>query len=247
VTRLIILNTTCHAELVCHAEFISASHPNPASAELVCHAEFISASHPNPASAKLVCHAEFISASHPNPACARLYPVAITNNTCHAEFISASHPNPASAELVCHAEFISASHPNPACAELVSVFQHLIKKSKNNAYLNTMSKRAYHNYWVYILTNKPNGTLYIGATGGIDDRMERHITGEGSKFTAKYNLKLLLYFEEFQYTQDAIAREKQLKNWRRSWKINLIEKENPNWENLWTPLGKDQAYQPTRP
>ena len=71
--------------------------------------------------------------------------------------------------------------------------------------------RAYHNYWVYILTNKPRGTLYIGVTGGIDDRMERHIEGLGSTFTAKYKLKLLVYYEEFQYINDATAREKQLK------------------------------------
>jgi putative endonuclease len=55
-----------------------------------------------------------------------------------------------------------------------------------------MSNRVYHNYWVYILTNKPKGTLYIGVTGGIDDRMERHIIGEGSKFTSKYKLKMLV-------------------------------------------------------
>ena len=100
-----------------------------------------------------------------------------------------------------------------------------------------MPKRVYHNYWVYILINKPRGTLYIGVTGGIDDRMERHIKKEGSKFTAKYNLKRLVYYEEFQYIFDAIAREKQLKNWHREWKINLIESENPDWANLWKPLG----------
>ena len=99
-----------------------------------------------------------------------------------------------------------------------------------------MAKRAHHNYWVYILTNKPKGTLYIGVTGGIDDRLERHVKGEGSKFTAKYNLKLLVYYEEFQYISDAIAREKQLKNWHRQWKINLIEAQNPTWDNLWKPL-----------
>ena len=98
-----------------------------------------------------------------------------------------------------------------------------------------MPKREYHNYWVYILSNKKNGTLYIGVTGGIDDRMERHVEGKGSVFTAKYNLKLLVYFEEFQFIDVAIAREKQLKNWHRQWKINLIEEENPNWNNLWTP------------
>ena len=102
-----------------------------------------------------------------------------------------------------------------------------------------MVKRAYHNYWVYILTNRPNGVLYIGVTGGIDDRMERHLKGEGSIFAAKYKLKRLVYYEEFQFIEDALKREKQLKNWHRQWKINLIESENPNWENLWKPLSKE--------
>ena len=99
-----------------------------------------------------------------------------------------------------------------------------------------MVKRAYHNYWVYILTNKPRGTLYIGVTGGIDDRMERYAIGEGSKFASRYNLTILVYFEEFQFIEEAISREKQLKNWHRDWKINLIEKDNPNWNQLWKPL-----------
>ena len=96
-----------------------------------------------------------------------------------------------------------------------------------------MPKREYHNYCVYILTNKPKGTLYIGVTGGIDDRMERHTNGEGSVFASKYKLFRLVYFEEFQYIHDAIKREKQLKNWHRQWKINLIEENNPNWDDLW--------------
>ena len=83
-----------------------------------------------------------------------------------------------------------------------------------------MPRRSYHNYWVYIITNKPRGVLYIGVTGGIDDRMERHVSGQGSKFSAKYKLKLLVYYEEFQYVQDASAREKQLKRWHREWTIN---------------------------
>lgn len=99
-----------------------------------------------------------------------------------------------------------------------------------------MPKRAYHNYWVYILTNKPNGVIYIGVTGGIDDRMERHVLIKGNSFSAKYKLRHLVYFEEFQFIEDAINREKQLKNWHRQWKINLIEKENPNWDDLWKPL-----------
>ena len=99
-----------------------------------------------------------------------------------------------------------------------------------------MVKRAYHNYWVYIITNKPRGTLYIGVTGGLDDRMERHQKGKGSQFASKYRLTILVYFEEFQFINEAIVREKQLKNWHRDWKINLIENENPDWKQLWKPL-----------
>ena len=67
-----------------------------------------------------------------------------------------------------------------------------------------MPRRVYHNYWVYIITNKPKGTLYIGVTGGIDDRMEKHTSEIGSLFASKYKLKRLVYFEEFQYINDAI-------------------------------------------
>ncbi|WP_405369506.1 GIY-YIG nuclease family protein [Nonlabens sp. Asnod2-A12] len=95
-----------------------------------------------------------------------------------------------------------------------------------------MAIRSLHLYWIYILTNKKGGVLYIGVTGGIDDRLRRHRLGEGSAFTKKYNAHKLIYFEEFQYINDAIAREKQLKNWHREWKINLIEEENLEWQDL---------------
>ncbi|RZN83463.1 MAG: GIY-YIG nuclease family protein [Winogradskyella sp.] len=91
-----------------------------------------------------------------------------------------------------------------------------------------MPKRDYHNYTVYIITNRKLDVLYVGMTAGLDDTMERHMAGKGSKFSSKYNLKLLVYYEDFQYVNDAIKREKQLKNWYRQWKINLIEQENPN-------------------
>ena len=81
---------------------------------------------------------------------------------------------------------------------------------------------------VCVLTNKPRGTLYIGVTGCLEDRVEKHRKGKGSIFTKRYNLTKLVYYEEFQYIDKAIAREKQLKNWHRVWKINLIEKTNPN-------------------
>ncbi|TWO31944.1 GIY-YIG nuclease family protein [Seonamhaeicola sediminis] len=104
-----------------------------------------------------------------------------------------------------------------------------------------MVKRAYHNYWVYVITNKPKGVLYIGVTAGLDDRMERHVEGRGSLFTSKYKLKMLVYYEEFQYIEEAIKREKQLKNWHREWKVNLIESVNPNWNNLWEPLDPETS------
>ncbi|MCF1192000.1 GIY-YIG nuclease family protein [Mangrovimonas sp. AS39] len=98
-----------------------------------------------------------------------------------------------------------------------------------------MMRRAYYNYWVYILTNKPRGVLYIGITGGIDDRMERHLSSN-SGFTSRYKLRKLVYYEEYQYVYEAIKREKQLKNWHRDWKINLIESLNPEWKDLYRPL-----------
>jgi putative endonuclease len=70
--------------------------------------------------------------------------------------------------------------------------------------------------------------------------MERHVAGKGSKFAARYNLNKLVHLEEFQYVNDAIKREKQLKRWHRQWKINLIESTNPEWKDLWKPLDQDQ-------
>ncbi|BAO55724.1 GIY-YIG nuclease family protein [Nonlabens marinus] len=95
-----------------------------------------------------------------------------------------------------------------------------------------MPRRSFHNYTVYFLSNKKDGVLYIGVTGGIEGRLRRHRLGDGSTFTKKYQAHKLVYFEDFQYVNDAIAREKQLKNWHRQWKINLIEAENPEWNDL---------------
>jgi putative endonuclease len=85
---------------------------------------------------------------------------------------------------------------------------------------------------VYIVTNKPRGTLYVGVTNDIERRGNEHYSKAGSKFTKKYNLHKFVYIEETVNISDAIVREKQLKNWHRMWKINLIEELNPNWDNL---------------
>jgi len=82
------------------------------------------------------------------------------------------------------------------------------------------------------MTNKPRGTLYIGVTNNIERRANEHYIEQGSAFASKYKLRRLVYIEETPDINNAIAREKQLKNWHRDWKINLIEAENPDWNDL---------------
>ena len=87
-------------------------------------------------------------------------------------------------------------------------------------------------YFVYILASARNGTLYIGVTNNLERRMYEHGHRLQSGFTDTYNVTRLVYFEETLSVEAAIAREKQLKNWRRAWKLELIEKENPEWRDL---------------
>lgn len=89
-----------------------------------------------------------------------------------------------------------------------------------------------HQYAVYILTNKKNGTLYIGMTNNLERRLFEHKNKSVEGFTKKYGVDKLVYFEVYQYVNDAIAREKRLKSWNRQWKIDLIEEENSNWKDL---------------
>ena len=87
--------------------------------------------------------------------------------------------------------------------------------------------------WVYILTNKPGGVLYVGVAADIAARVHQHREGEGSSFCRRYNLTRLVYAEEYPTIDEAIVREKALKEWKRAWKIELIEKANPQWDDLW--------------
>jgi putative endonuclease len=89
-----------------------------------------------------------------------------------------------------------------------------------------------NSYYVYILANKRNGTLYIGLTNDIKRRMLEHKNKIFKGFTQKYNLNILVYFEELESYYDAYTREKQLKKWRRIWKLSLIEKDNSEWKDL---------------
>jgi len=93
------------------------------------------------------------------------------------------------------------------------------------------------NYYVYILTNQSK-TLYIGVTNNLERRVYEHKHKLKDGFTKKYNLTKLVYFEMFNDINDAIKREKQLKNWHRQWKINLIESKNKDWKDLYDEMVK---------
>ena len=99
-------------------------------------------------------------------------------------------------------------------------------------------------YFVYILASKPYGTLYIGVTNGLIRRVEEHRAGTASKFTAKYKVHTLVWYQEFVDVNEAIQREKTMKEWPRQWKINLIERDNPNWVDLFPLLPGVQAIKP---
>jgi len=91
-------------------------------------------------------------------------------------------------------------------------------------------------YYVYILASQRNGTLYIGVTNNLSRRVWEHKNKIIKGFTEKYNIDKLVYYELFQEICQAIYREKQLKKWERKWKLELIEKENKNWDDLYEHL-----------
>jgi putative endonuclease len=92
---------------------------------------------------------------------------------------------------------------------------------------------TYKEPFVYILASKENGTLYIGVTSNLVQRAWQHRTGLFSGFVRKYGVHNLVYFEPHVMMDAAIIREKQLKKWNRAWKIRLIERKNPEWQDLW--------------
>lgn len=87
-------------------------------------------------------------------------------------------------------------------------------------------------YYVYIMASKKNGTLYIGVTNDVVRRSKEHRTGLVEGFTKKYNVNMLVYYEETNDVGAAIKREKQLKKWKREWKLRIIEEMNPCWRDL---------------
>jgi putative endonuclease len=88
-------------------------------------------------------------------------------------------------------------------------------------------------YYVYILTSRRNGTLYIGVTSDLPKRVYEHKQDLIDGFTKKYNVHTLVYYEAHTHIEGAITREKQIKKWERAWKLKLIEEMNPEWDDLY--------------
>ena len=91
-------------------------------------------------------------------------------------------------------------------------------------------------YYVYIVTNKKQGTLYIGLTNNLKRRIYEHKIGYTEGFTKKYNLKMLVWFERINDIKKAIVVEKRMKKWKRQYKINVIEAMNPGWKDLYNEI-----------
>jgi putative endonuclease len=89
------------------------------------------------------------------------------------------------------------------------------------------------NFYVYILASGIGGTLYVGVTSDLIRRTAQHRSKSVVSFTSKYDVVKLVYFEQFDDPENAIKREKRLKNWNRAWKVRLIETHNPNWDDLY--------------
>jgi len=97
---------------------------------------------------------------------------------------------------------------------------------------------------VYILASKRNGILYIGVTSDLEGRMAQHDQGLIKGFTLRYGVKRLVYYEFHETMDEAIRREKRLKEWNRAWKVRLIESMNPEWRNLFDPAAGEIAEGP---
>lgn len=99
-------------------------------------------------------------------------------------------------------------------------------------------------YFVYIMASKRNGTLYIGVTNDLVRRGWEHKQGTGSDFTKKYDVNRLVYLEEYADVRLAIQRERTMKDWKRQWKVELIQKANPDWDDLYNKVVAGGLYGP---
>ncbi|HEX6118810.1 MAG TPA: GIY-YIG nuclease family protein [Dongiaceae bacterium] len=99
-------------------------------------------------------------------------------------------------------------------------------------------------YWVYIVTNKPFGTLYVGMTNDVVHRAYQHREGLVDGFTKRYGIRMLVYYEEHATALEAIRREKNIKHWPRAWKIDLVRKMNPEWRDLFDNIAQQEWEAP---
>jgi putative endonuclease len=114
----------------------------------------------------------------------------------------------------------------------------LVPRTQGAAHYNVEAegKLAEFTYYVYLLASDVRGTLYIGVTNSLLFRIAQHRAGKGGVFTRKYGVTRLVWFEEHGDINDAIQREKSLKRYQRDWKFNLVERDNPYWDDLYPEL-----------
>ena len=93
-------------------------------------------------------------------------------------------------------------------------------------------------FYVYILASERNGTLYTGLTSNLQKRIHEHKNNKTPGFTSKYDIKTLVHYEVFDDFENAVQREKNIKAWKRKWKLELIEKNNNNWQDLYEDICK---------
>ena len=99
-----------------------------------------------------------------------------------------------------------------------------------------------HHYYVYILANRPGGTIHVGVTNDLIHRISQHGEGTGSTFTRRYGVHRLVWYEPHTDILEAIRREKRLKKWKRAWKVALIEEFNPEWVDLYPAISGSLNY-----
>lgn len=97
-------------------------------------------------------------------------------------------------------------------------------------------------FYTYILASRRNGTLYTGSTGDLSKRVFEHKEKAQPGFTSKYGVHMLVWFESYEARENAFRRERQIKEWRRSWKLRLIEESNPDWRDLYGDLNNLLGY-----
>ena len=100
----------------------------------------------------------------------------------------------------------------------------------------TESRKSHEYYYVYILASRRNGTLYVGVTNDLIRRVYEHKNNFVAGFTSKYSVHKLVYFEPCEDFESALQREKRIKEWKRRWKLELIEKRNPEWKDLYQEI-----------